>query len=267
MNKIDLDLTKDYYTAKMIGKNITFQRILLVKNDESWKWHGVLHELISSSKLTDGAVLEGITGEYNAVLGFRSSQKDKWLKDVAILEEALEKEPENPRYRFYLAQTCLMTGDLEKAILNYQKRVDIPGKTCPDEVFWSLYTIGCLQSDLKKPHDVVIDSFLKAFAFDEKRREPLYRLAVQFQLMDSAILGYLVAKRALQIPKPTHALQIQHAVYDYLLELKYAELAWQIGKTQESFEQYKKLSGRPKIPEKTQLIIEQNIESLSKAFL
>ncbi len=267
MGKIELNLTKDYYTTKTIGKNITFQKILLVKNEASWSWEGVIHEQIVSAKPTEGEMLLGIVNDYSSVEGARSRQKDKWARDIEVLKKALQKEPQNPRYLFYLAQTYLIDGQLENAISFYQKRVSLAQtkKTCPEEVFWSLYSIGCLQSDLKKPQDVVIDSFLAAFSFDETRAEPLFRLAVEFQQTESFILGYLVIEKALKIPRPNSASQIQHAVYDYLLELKKAELAWLLGRAEESFEQYKKLLYLEKIPEKTRQMIQKNVEILSGA--
>lgn len=268
MNKIELNLEKDYYTARMVGKNITFQRILLIKNDSSWKWEGALHELVSSSKPVEGALLEGVTNQYNAVEGHRSSKPDKWKRDIVLLEEELKKDPDNGRYQFYLAQSYLIDGQTEKALLEFQKRTEMRGNTlfATEEVFWSLYTIGCLQSDLKKPDDLVIDSFLRAFAFDETRAEPLFRLAVHFQLMGSPILSYLTIQRALKIPKPTAALQIQHAVYDYLLTLKRAEMAWLIGKAEESFDQYKKLLESPNLPQATRDMVLKNVETLSGIF-
>lgn len=265
MNKLELNLTKNFYTAKNVGKNITFQKILLVKNDASWNWEGVIHEQIVSSKPTEGEMLTGVINEYNSVQGDRTRKKNKLAQDIEILKKALQKEPKNPRYLFYLAQTYLIDGQLENAIFFFQKRVELSKtqKTCPEETFWSLYSIGCLQSDLKKESSVVIDSFLTAFAFDETRAEPLFRLAVEFQLMESYILGYLVIEKALKIPRPSAALQIQHAVYDYLLELKKAELAWLLGRAEESLEQYKKLLHLEKIPETTREMVQKNVDILS----
>ncbi len=265
MKKIKLNPDKDYYTAKMIGKNVTFQRILLIKNDPLWKWEGVLHESLVHPYATQGDLLEGIINEYNHVPGARSSDPDKWQKDIAILEKALQKDPSNARYVFYLAQSYAVFGELETALKQYQRRVEMGDKTSQEEMFWSLYCIGCLQSDLQTSHERIIDSFLAAFHYDPSRAEPLYRLAVQFQLMESHILGYLTAKEAFDLPIPQKALKIQHAVYDYLLQLKLAELSCQIGNREESLMHYQALSQNPKVPPKTKTIVQTNINILSGA--
>ena len=255
-------LEKDYYTAKMIGKNITFQRILLVKNDPLWKWEGVLHESLSHPHFTDGSFLEGVINLYNHVPGNRSSQKDKWIKDIEILEKALLKEPENTRYVFYLAQTYAVNGDLEKALKHYLRRVEMGEKNSKEEMFWALYCVGCLQSDLKMPHELVIDSLLKAFDYDGSRAESLYRLADELQRMESYILAYLIIQEATLLSFPKKALKVQHAIYDYLLQLKLAELSCLIGKREESLKHYVALSKNPKVPQDTQEIIQKNIQIL-----
>ena len=265
MKKIAFKLDKDYYAAKMIGKNITFHRILMIKNDPLWKWEGVLHESLTHPNQVKGSILEGVINEYNHVPGARSSDPDKWRKDINILENALQKDPNNGRYAFYLAQSYAVLGEWEKALKQYQIRVAMGEKASREEMFWSLYCIACLQSDLQKPHEFVIDSFLTAFHYDPSRAEPLYRLAVQFQLMESYILGYLVAKEAFELPMPKKALKIQHAIYDYLLHLKLAELSCQIGNREESLSHYQALANNPKTPAKIQEIIQTNIKILSEA--
>lgn len=257
-------LDKDFYKVKTLGKNVSFERILLVKNDGHWSWKGVLHELITSSHPAQGELLEGVINEYNLLPGFRSSDPDKWRKDIIILHTALQKEPNNTRYVFYLAQTYAASGQFEQALEQYERRVSMEEekKACPEEFFWSLYSIGCLQSDLKRPHQLVIDSLLKAFSFDKTRAEPLYRLAIQFQLMESYILGYVVLQWALKLPFPARALRIQHPVYDYLMSLKLAELSLKIGKQEEALTLYRALLHHPKVPLETKKTLESNIKNL-----
>ncbi len=237
----------------------------MIKNDHLWKWEGVLHESLTHPNQVKGSILEGVINEYNHVPGARSSDPDKWRKDIQVLENALQKTPNNPRYVFYLAQSYAVLGEWEKALKQYQLRVTMGEKPSREEMFWSLYSIGCLQSDLQKPQELVIDSFLAAFQYDPSRAEPLYRLAIQFQLMESYILGYLVAQEAFELPIPKQALKIQHAVYDYLLHLKLAELSFQIGNQKESLSHYQALAKNAKVPAMTQEIIQKNIKILSEA--
>lgn len=259
-----MKLEKDYYFVKSIGKNITFQKILLAKNEPHWEWQGILHETLVSSKTVQGEMLEGIVNQYNVNPGSRSSDPKKWSKDIIVLEEELKRDPSQGRYLFYLAQTYAVSGQLDKALECYQRRVSLGQKIERDkeELFWSLYSIGCLQSDLHWPDDTVIDSFLNAFSFDSTRAEPLYRLATHFQRMESYILGYVVIQWAKEMPMPHGAQRMQHAVYQYLIALKFAELAASVGKREESLSAYTALLDNPHAPEEAKEIARKNIALL-----
>ena len=258
-------LNKDYYLVHNVGKNIDFLKTILIKNDPHWRWEGVIHEFITNPAPILGEVLEGVINEYNYVEGTRSKDPDTPKKDIAVLEKAIEKEPLNSRYVFYLAQSYAREGRSLAAIAQYEKRIALGnGNTymSREEVFWSFYNIGCLQHSLQFPHETVIESLLKAFHFDETRAEPLYRLALQFQLMDSFIMSYLLVKQALALPKPTRYVRMQRLVYEYLLQLKLAECAYFIGNTEESLFNYHQLLLNSQVPEETKEIIKDNLRKI-----
>jgi glycosyltransferase involved in cell wall biosynthesis len=263
------NLSQDYYLLHHVGKNIDFLKIFLIKNDPYWRWEGEIHEFINNPTAIVGEVLEGAINEYNYVQGCRSNDPDTLNKDINILEKALQKDPSNNRNVFYLAQSYAKQGQLLPAIKQYEKRISLgKGNTymSKEEVFWSFYNIGCLQHSLQFSSEIVIESLLKAFHFDETRAEPLYRLAMQFQLMDSFIMSYLLIKHALTLPVPTRYVRMQRLVYEYLLQLKLAECAYFIGKTEESISNYQQLLANKHVPEEIKEIIKENLRKIQPIF-
>ncbi|MBS0625536.1 MAG: glycosyltransferase [Verrucomicrobia bacterium] len=254
-------LDKDYYLARMVGKNVDFQRVLLIKNHSEWRWKGALHEFITNPLPIVGAFLPGVINEYNLVPGNRARDPEKNIKDTKILEEALKKNPDDARAAFYLAQTYAIGGQLGLALKQYEKRVEMGNGNnwmSKEEVFWSLFCIAQLQNELQFPAKTIIDSFLNAWQFDEERAEPLYRLSVYLQQIECHFLGYLLVKEALKIPVPKFYTRLQRPVYDYLLQLKLAEFAYLLGRSEEAQAEYGNLLKIPNLPEETREMAEKN---------
>ena len=97
-------LTHGVYTFWVHHGGNRYQYPHLIDRTLSWKWVGVLHELLTCSNLRSEQILDGVIRIYGGD-GHRSSDPKKYEKDALILEEALKKDPENTRYMFYLAQS------------------------------------------------------------------------------------------------------------------------------------------------------------------
>ena len=152
------------------------------------------------------------TMQYDEESGYRAQDLDKFLKDVALLENALLKTPDHPRTLFYLAQSYLHAKKFPLALKYYEKRVRLKGD--PQEVFWSYYCIGCLQEDLGLSSEKIIASHSKAFQCNPMQAEPLYRLALYLQ--KNPFFSYLLTKYASEIPFPKSAVRLQSWIYDDL---------------------------------------------------
>jgi predicted Zn-dependent protease len=70
---------------------------------------------------------------------------DKFERDIKLLSEALEREPENHRYWFYLAQSYRDAGRTAEAMQAYAKRAEMGGW---DEEAWNarLQEARCLRT-------------------------------------------------------------------------------------------------------------------------
>ncbi|MBS0625535.1 MAG: glycosyltransferase [Verrucomicrobia bacterium] len=250
-------LEKDYYTIKAFGRTSEFSKMFLVKNNPSWRWKGIVHESISHPGSATGELLQATSLIYDEVQGNRSRDPDKFHKDAALLEQALLTDPYNPRNLFYLAQSYVHAREYTKALQTYKERAELGGS--PDEIYWSLYCIGCLEEDLGSPTEKVIAAYCKACQFDPSRAEPFYRLSIYLQ--KQPLLAYLLIKHASQYPFQESSAQSQKWIYDDVFP-KLAEYAYSAGKDEESIQIHKELLGRDLTPE-MRGEIEKNIRNIA----
>lgn len=217
------ELDKDFYYVMTEFSGTKYGRVQLVNNHLNWKWIGVLHEAVNSPQARTSDTLIGVKNVVSCD-GARSKDPQKYQKDAILLEKALLSEPNNSRYRFYLAQTYLDAGDYEKAIENYEKRITMGG--WDEEVFWCMYRIALAHELLNAPASTVTASYLRANSFRPSRVEPLCRLAKYLRLSGNNPAAYAVARQGLNVPLSNDILFVEHWMYDYDILLEFSIAAY-----------------------------------------
>lgn len=250
------NLDKDSYYITCQYGGMRYPRMLLVNNHLDWKWIGVLHEYLDCREAKTNDTLKEVVNLISPD-GARSKDPDKYKKDALILEKALEKDPTNCRYVFYLAQSYRDANELEKAIEVYEKRISMGGFM--EEVFWSQYQIALLQELLKKPPEVFLKSYCKAFLLCPDRAEPLNKIATYYRFAQNYKKGYEITKLALSLPYPTHGLFVEEWVYSYNLLLENSIDAYWIGKYEESEQACLKLLQKD-LPQNVKNCVENNLK-------
>jgi tetratricopeptide (TPR) repeat protein len=131
--------------------------VQLINNHLDWKWTGVLHEAVDSPQAITSGVLPNV---YNLVSsdGSRSQDPQKYQKDAQILEKALQQEPNNRRYQFYLAQSYRDAGEHGLAMQNYLKKIAMGG--WDQEIFCSILQVALMQEQLQMPPEIIAASLL-----------------------------------------------------------------------------------------------------------
>lgn len=207
-------LDADAYMLPMLAGNVVYSNIKIIKNSSLWEWKGVLHEVLtcktdySSGYYDSDALVISSTRE-----GARNFEFDKYLKDAAILEKALIKEPLNSRYQFYLGRSYYDAGIYEKALEAFEKRISLG--EWEEEVYYSLLAIGRCKESLRFDFSQVIDSYVKSYLFRPQRLEGLYaaiRLCRQKGLYS---LGYQLGRLPAVIKLPDDVLFVDKSVYDW----------------------------------------------------
>ncbi len=196
--KIDKTLLKaDCYLLCMRSEpQCRFWRAQLFRNDKNWFYQGVLHEYLACKSPYIKAKYPDSCFIYDRRLGARNANPNKYLDDAIVLLKALQNEPDNARYVFYLAQSFRDSHQRELAIQYYSKRATMKG--AQEEVFYSLYMVAFIkQYGLKKPWSECLEAYLAAFESKPSRVEPLFHIVLFYRLQKNFHTALMFGKRAL----------------------------------------------------------------------
>lgn len=178
----------------------------LLRLDQPWRCVGVTHEYWEGGC---GAAHKMDMLSIND-MGDGGCKQDKFGRDARLLSDGLEREPDNTRYMFYLAQTYRDMGQTRQA--NELYRQHSRSGAWDEERWFSMMQVG-LGADT---FDDKRAWLLKAYEFRPQRAEPLYHLADICRLGGMHNSAVLFAKAALAIPYPENdVLFISQDVYDY----------------------------------------------------
>lgn len=183
-----------YRLLQKSDSGLAYWNTRLVRRTSGARYHGVTHEYID---VPDGVhELRGIWYKDHAT---GSNRVDKFERDIKLLLGALDKDPENHRYWFYLAQSYRDAGRTAEAAVAYAKRAAMGGW---DEEAWNarLQEARCL----KKMGDDAgfIQQALAAFNERPQRAEPLYDLAHHYREKGMNDASVLFSEAGLAIKRP-----------------------------------------------------------------
>ncbi len=254
------NLDKDCYRATVHSGVCSGLRMFMVNNKLDWQWKGVLHEEITVPFISNYGDFNNVIILADTLDGHRSQDPDKHIKDAQILEKALEVDPENGRYAFYLAQSYGNGKEYLQALRCFEKRAAMGGNE--NEVFWSLYMIGILQGMLNMPSDNVLNSFWKAHYFQPQRAEPLYNIAYHYFNIGNFAQSYHFSNFALSRPCPQGTGYIIYMIYDYELLRLFADSANKLEKHAEARAAYEELLQKKGLPPDLRKRIAQSLRDI-----
>jgi glycosyltransferase involved in cell wall biosynthesis len=228
-------MNADSYRMWIKYGGTSYQRHQVISMSMPWKWVGVLHEVLTCDVPYTSEIMEGVKIIVGTD-GARSRDPKKYAKDAAVLEEALQKEPENTRYMFYLAQSYRDAGMYEKSIEWYLKRIAKGG--WDEEVYWSMIQVGIMEQALNRPDDVVLDSFLNAYRRRPHRPEAVMHLAEMYRKQNRYDMAYTLLKLWQIMPKPSMSdvLFVQEWMAQYGLLFEFSISSYYVGQYQESLD-------------------------------
>ncbi len=180
-----------------------------------WRWKGVVHNYLQHLEGENRRqVLQDIWIIYHSGEGAKSqglTPRQKYLRDAKLLAAELKKDPSDSRSQFYLAQSLLHAGELEKALEAYRRRIEMEGYV--EEQFISQLQIGRISIQLGKLERIVLQELLNAYELRPNRAEPLYSLAVHFREKKKYGRAYVFAQTANSLGLPNDHLFVEHEVY------------------------------------------------------
>lgn len=189
---------------------LEYPNLRVVSKTLPCKYVGVTHEYVDLLGATASALPKLMFIDH----AMGSNRVDKYERDVRLLTEGLDAEPENYRYVFYLANTYFDSGHLREAIDWYQKRSAMGGYM--EEVYISQYRIGRAHLMLGEEAQF-IKQMLDTFDAYPHRAEPLHAVAQHALGKRQHHVAFGLAEMGMRVPKPQYSLFVEADVYDWRL--------------------------------------------------
>ena len=240
------ELGLDAYQLRTELRELAYYRTQLVRSSLPWRWEGVLHEYLECDQPFTQGKLEGLVNRPSPD-GARSADPQKYMKDAAILEEALKLEPTNARYIFYLAQSYRDAGLVEAGVKYYKKRVALGGWA--EEVWYAMYQVALLTEAAERSDPEILAAYLEAYEFRPSRAETLSSLARYLRLKGKYALAHLFAKQAVALPLPADLLFVDASVYAWRARDECSIAAYYLGQHEEALELTGALLADARLPE------------------
>ncbi len=203
---------ENLYGIKVSVHNYQIDYVRLIRCGQNVRFQGRVHEFIDDKgyeNVPNSVYFEWERSDYG-----KQKSEFRWLRDLDILLEDLQNDPENSRTVFYLAQTYFCLHDWHNAAKWYEKRATMQG--WDEETYVALFTLAQAYQNLKN-YDQMIFNYLEAFSFRPIRAEPLIELAKYYFAIESYNLCYLFARYACTIPMPKYDAALLN-VYAYTFE-------------------------------------------------
>lgn len=208
----DYKMTLPGYNVIQQNGHLKYFNNRFMRCSYDWKCVGATHEYWSGDP-TDKIPYEIF---YINDVNDGGCKADKFERDIRLLTEDLQTDPNNGRTHFYLAQSYKDSGKFKEAIKYYKRRIKIGGWY--EEVWYSHYQIAKCYECLKQ-YEKMEAWALKAFKLHPKRAEPLYYLLQHFKNNYEHFKSYHYYLKGKDIPFPKDdVLFVEYSIYEGLFE-------------------------------------------------
>jgi cytochrome c-type biogenesis protein CcmH/NrfG len=224
----------------------------------------VLHETLMSPRAVEASLVSGAHIRVHSD-GVRSRLPlaEKFGRDAAVLQNALQAEPDNARYAFYLAQSLRDAGRWSEAIAAYDRRVAMGG--WHEEVYYSRLQAAVLRERSGAPYADVLAAYFDAIECDPGRAEAYCDLARHLRSNGRNELARKFAQIASTRALPRDVLILDSTVYDWRARDELAFAEYNCGDRPESARLWRALLAEAQLPEAERTRIQRNLAALATA--
>lgn len=209
------------FTILQGNDSFYYQNVRIIKNNGLYKYVGVTHEYVATPS---NNTVENLTKDMIFIndLYDGGSKQDKFERDILLLSNGIQEEPDNSRYHFYLANSYHDSGKFDQAIDMYKKRIKFGGWR--EEVWYSYYKMGLCLKKLGRTEEAIC-CWLDGYDFYQDRLEGLYEIIKHYRIHSKHKLANIYYKIAVDILNKNHNrdeyLFLHNDVYSYQIFYEY----------------------------------------------
>lgn len=238
------ELTGDAYSIELTSGDCRYRNTGIIKNSLPWKCVGAIHEYWTSPESKETLYLESLS-ILNLADG--ADKHVRFERNLNLLLQGVEDEPENARYMYYLASTYRDLKKYSEAIHWFNKRIEAGGYE--EEVWHSIYQKGLCKIWRGDDTMSVVETMLSAIDNRKWRMEPLYHLMRFLREKKYFTTAYVLGRMLWSQQYPTYdVLFVEKDVYDWRFSDEFSLSAYYSGHKEE-FRYHTKLALEGNIPD------------------
>lgn len=181
----------DHFYIFQGNNNFYYKNIRIIKNNfltnnYNYSYVGVTHEYISHNDFCKSSTIDKNIF-FILDIGDGGCKINKFQRDIQLLTDAINIDPNNSRNYFYLANSYYDIGNYNDAINFYKKRIDLKG--WEQEVWYSYYRIGLSYMKLNNFASALF-YWLEGYEYFPERIENIYEIIKYYRINSKHKLAY-----------------------------------------------------------------------------
>jgi len=251
-------LDKDLYMFNTYIGAMKYTRNECWNTDKAFRWYGPVHEfIVCDEQGISSGLMDGIVVKVQMDGGsWKGNIPDKYKKHSAILEDYIDNKDRNARWVFYTAQSYHDSASipdnrpenderLRRSLKYYKERIS-RSDGYEEERFYSQFRVGTIMKVLEEPWYKIHQEFLKAYAMDPLRAEPIKAIIDYYLSAGEWHNAYIYTKFARTTfhgnnPYPTRLLFVDESLYVWRFLEVHAAACFYTGRKDEGTASYKEL--------------------------
>lgn len=219
-NSLELSPNFDGYNITIHYGDMRLQHARIFRNGFGVRFRGAIHEYPTIGqcrmKLLEKSYVEHKTG----------AKPGRTSRNIAILESEKNRNPNDKRVLFYLANSYRETNRLSEAINVYQDYIS-RGGNFPDELFLAQYYLAMCYYALKQYKQATREAF-KSLVLDDRWAESYCCLGESYYFLKEYEKAISYLKIAVDLPFPKTGMFVRRELYNsvpkYWLSMCYEQL-------------------------------------------
>jgi tetratricopeptide (TPR) repeat protein len=231
-----------------------FHQSYLVRTGPAWRYEGPTHEYLTCDDPVARTTFDAIRITHHADGGARH---DKFERDLTMLLEHLNDQPDDQRSTFYLAQTYRDLGRSEEALQAYERRAALGG--WDEEVYYSLLQVGEMHHRLGRTAEAAW-AWQRAVEVRPSRAESFHRLGRMLNEHSQWQPARVWLEHAATLPPSKDLLFVEQWVEQWGVVFELAIARWWTGDRDAADAAFAELVQRPDIPVGVREACQRNLE-------